>query len=212
MFYGCIVPLIKAGSVVAVPAVVSKNSDHGDEIVYASIYMGALKTNEDKNKLIQSGRKSQPLGITGGFYIREHFSVEAEYLQTIVDFDRQSKTLLPNTTSNKIRINSNGLLINTKFDYRVGRIKPFVGAGIGYFTSGVLKTVGDSGKFGGYEKIESSMAHQYIVGVDIHLKNYHQIEIGYRKFSLEADFGEYIVGHSEIGGDMFSVGYKYGGF
>jgi opacity protein-like surface antigen len=153
-------------------------------------------------------------GLGGGYFVSEALSVEGELLWFRREYRRVSDEVLPGTANNDLRALSLGLSVNARLSKRWSRWRPFLGAGLSYYGTDLFVTDPDSGLFTdtGAPPSQSDTGWQVMAGVDIHLKGRMHLEVGWRRLSLEQDFGVFSGGPAEMGGDWIFIALRGGGY
>jgi opacity protein-like surface antigen len=153
-------------------------------------------------------------GLGAGYFISELLSVEGELLWFRREYRRVSEEALPGTANNDLRALSLGVSVNARLSKGYARWRPFIGAGISYYGTDLLVTDPESGLFtdSGGPPSQSDTGWQVMVGVGIRLKSRMHLEVGWRRLSLEQDFGVFSGGPAEMGGDWLFIALRGGGY
>jgi opacity protein-like surface antigen len=172
-------------------------------------------------KVAENPGRTESRGTVGMFAVNVGYAMN-KYAAAEGDlsyFDREytllnRTTLLPGAVGNNIYINAFGFALTGKAIYPVGRWKPFVGAGAGYYKAKLyIQTVANPV---GYENAYSYAGQRQMVvgyhftgGVDYLITEHHSLGLEYRKIILDVDFGAYTNGNVDIGGDVVALDYRY---
>jgi len=112
-------------------------------------------------------------------------------------------------------IGSGGLNLAVKFHFRLDRIEPYVGAGVGRYTttfrttseaSTCLQHCADTGP----RVISRSRDTGYhaVIGADYHLRAKDVIAVEFRQLKLDANFDDIGLGNVKAGGSLLWLGYR----
>ena len=184
-----------------------------DKPLYASLLLGDFNAKPDRDRLTRSGG-GYGWGLAGGYFLNRHLSLEGEFVWFRREYERVADDVIPGTADNRSRVLSLGLLANAKFSHRFSRWRPFVSGGVGWFDTELFTTDPDSGLFtdAGDPSSESSVGYQLSAGVSFRLRQRSHLELGWRRLFLEADFGPYSNGKTELGGDLLYLAFRGGGY
>jgi len=184
-----------------------------DKPLHAWLLIGDFTATPDGSRLRRSDG-GYGWGLGGGYFLNQHLSLEGEFLWFRREYERVADDVIPGTADNRSRALSLGLLANARFSHRFSRWRPFVSAGVGWFDSELLTTDPESGLFTdvGDPSSESSAGYQFSVGASFRLRRRSHVELGWRRLFLEADFGPYSNGETELGGDLLYLAFRGGGY
>lgn len=183
-----------------------------DRPLYASLFLGDFNAKPDGDRLTRSSG-GYGWGLSGGYFLKRHLSLEGEFLWFRREYERVADDVIPGTADNRSRVLSLGLMANLRCSRRFSRWRPFISGGLGWFDSELFTTDPDSGLFTdvGDPPSRSSAAFQLSAGASFHLRGRTHLEIGWRRLFLDADFGPYSNGETELGGDLLYLAVRGGG-
>jgi len=181
--------------------------------LYVTLFAGDFNADPDRSRLAPSGG-GYGWGLGGGYFLNPYLSLDGEFLWFRRDYRRVSDTVRPGTANNDVRVLSLGLLASVRVGRSFSRWRPFVSGGVGWFDTELFTTDPDSGLFtdAGDPAAESSTGYQLSAGVSCRLRHRSRLELGWRRLFLEADFGPYSNGSTELGGDFLYLALRGGGF
>ena len=125
----------------------------------------------------------------------KYFSFEFEYSYLNPDIKRSVLDRYgPDYAAVEGDVKLNNFMFNTIVKYPQGRFHPYVGAGIGCSYTDMSATATQSGVINSASvgKDYTSFAWQLLTGVEIDIINNLSVDIGYRYFSTEIEFGNNI--------------------
>ena len=173
----------------------------------------------DTNDQLQGERDG--LGVIGGGGLRfsPFLSFELGVLGAGRRVDTPASTAPPAGTFRdgtlRTNIGSGGLNLAVKFHFTLDRIEPYVGAGIGRYTTSFrttseattcLRHCADTGpRVTSYSR---DTGYHAVIGADYHIRAKDVIAVEFRQLRLDADFDDIGLGKIKAGGSLLWAGYR----
>jgi opacity protein-like surface antigen len=145
------------------------------------------------------------LAISGGYRLTPYVSLEVDGLVSQQEIDTPATLPPPFTGSGSGRsdLNTGGIGGLVKFILPMGRVELFAGGGLGVYTT-TLRVEGTVlGAMAELEEDDTDIGYQAVAGADFYVSCHVSVGLEYRKFSLDASFGNIIPGDLDMGGDFF---------
>ena len=180
-----------------------------DRSCYTFLYLGGFETSETAAVLDHSTGAG---AFGGGWGCRFHrfltFELDANISDT--DYDLPEGIVVPNLHHDTLSLSTVGVLGNLKFGYRLGRLRPHVGVGLGL---GIVDVALSHTESWYPESLESelSLLTQILVGLDIRVSRRSYLGIEYRQLFAHRtiDFGGETI---DGGGESFVLVYRLAGW
>jgi len=173
---------------------------------YAFLQAGSFKGNDDTGNIKTDG-PGYGYGLGLGYFLSRNLSIEGDFMYFADDYVRDSITLAPGTSSNKIEIASVSLAVNTKYFIRHKKLSFSFGAGIGFYDSDIyVREIGVDGKSN--VNGDQAIGYQGIMGIGYSYTDRSRVELGWRGIFLDQNFGVYSNGKADTGGNYFYIGYR----
>lgn len=152
-------------------------------------------------------------GLTVGWAIVKHVSLEGEFIWFRREYERISDTVIPDTANNDQRMLTLGLSALARVEHRIGKWRPFVAAGAGYFDTELWVTDPDSGLFtrDGAPSSASSVGYHLAAGIGFRIHDRWDLEIGWKQLILQEDFAQFSNGEVDLGGGLLYISARGGG-
>lgn len=173
---------------------------------YLHLHAGHFSGNDDAGKIKSEG-SGNGYGLGGGFFLTQNLSIEGDFTYFTDDYRRDSSTLAPGTSSNKIEIASVSLALNTKYFFRHKKLTIFFGGGLGFYDSDIYVQEVDTTRMSNVEG-DQAIGYQALAGMDYAFRDRFYFELGWRGIFLDQDFGSYSNGVVDAGGDYFYIGFR----
>jgi opacity protein-like surface antigen len=173
----------------------------------------------DTNDQLQGEREGLGVIGGGGFRLSPLLSFELGVLGAGRRIDTPAVAAPPAGTFRdgtlRTNIGSGGLNLAVKFHFTLDRIEPYVGAGIGRYTtsfrttseaSTCLQHCADTGP-----RVTSrsrDTGYHAVIGADYHIRAKDVIAVEFRQLRLDADFDEIGLGKIKAGGSLLWLGYR----
>lgn len=175
-----------------------------EPFLYAYAYLGNNIGNTHSGALESVDYKGSGPGEWGfgfGHYMTDTISIEGSFEYFGERFERNDGTTIPGTYNNVIQVTSMGPSASVLYHYKHAPFHLYLGAGVGYYSTGVLVTDPGSGLFtsegapsdkwfAGYHADLGVTYNTGIVALGLALK--HRI--------LYVDFDAYTDGKADVGG------------
>lgn len=180
-----------------------------------SLHLGAglMQPEADRQLADQEGHASFAAGVN--WRRSRHLAFELGVLETgqRAEMPRVERSgTAPRGSRQEAHINASGIAAGAKLILPLGRLEPYVGAGLGYYaceissygTLGHLFLPSDFAK-----RHDSRVGTHYMAGVDLALSDATALELEYRRLNLEANFGPEFGGRTRIGGGLVMVAFRW---
>jgi len=182
-------------------------------------FLGGAAFVHQQNDGLQNERNSFANAMVGGgFRASPNLAVELAWLLSAHELDTPS-TALPTTAftagTQKSTMATVGLAATAKYNFTVGRFKPYGGGGMGWYSTqfrttteavGCVNNCNDTGPR--VTADDSGLGYHVMVGADYHFtpKDVFGTELRYLK--LDAKFGDVVPGKVNAGGTFLWLGYR----
>ena len=178
-----------------------------------SLFLGDFEADDNPGRLQQEG-SGYGWGLTGGYFLNQHLSVEGEFLFFRREYQLVSDSVLPGTANNNQRYLTLSLSALAKASHRFGRWRPFVGVGAGYYDTDLFVTDPESGLFttDGAPASVNSIGYQFSLGVSVLVRKSLQLEAGWKTIVVDEDFGAHSNGKVDLGGNLIYLAVRGGGY
>ena len=134
------------------------------------------------------------LAFSGGYRLSRNIALEIDALFSHQEFDTPPSA----GGSRKSDLSTNGVGGVVKFILPLDRVELFVGGGLGLYTSRVQI----DGTNLEADENDSDVGYQLLLGADFFVSRGISVGVEYRKFKLDADFGNTLPGKIDTGGDF----------
>ncbi len=155
----------------------------------------------------------------GGFRFSPSLSVELGVLIASQRLDTPASAApAPGTFrdgSLKTQMGTGGLYVTAKYTFPLGRIEPYVGAGVGRYStrlkttseaSTCLHNCEDTGPR--VEQVSRNTGYHAVFGADYHLRAMDVVALEFRYLKLDANFDDILPGKVKAGGSLLWLGYR----
>lgn len=149
-------------------------------------------------------------GIGLGRYYNKHFSLEGTFEYWGERYER-SGAVIAGTENNVIQAGGLGISLSAVYNYQQRNFHAYLGAGAGYFITGILVTEPGSGLL----TDQGAPADKWLpgfhisMGSDYRIKDNHKLGLEIKHRILEADFGVYTNGKVNVGGTFLLLLYRH---
>ena len=181
--------------------------------LYGYLYLGDNVGSSNTGDLKTSDYKSGgPLewGIGLGRHLTDVFSVEGTFEYWGERYER-SGALIPGTENNFIQAGGLGLSATALYNFRQDNFHSYLGAGVGYYITGILITEPGSGLLtdNGAPSDKWLPGYHFTFGTNYRIKGNHRLGIEVKRRVLKADFGIYTNGEVDLGGTFLLLLYRH---
>jgi len=179
---------------------------------YAGISAVLLVPNPDGSLLEPRGRRFG-YGLFVGYPLHDRISLNGEFLWLGRDYLRVHETSqLPNAADNRVRALTMAFLANLRLHQPLGPVALEAGAGLGTGSTSLFITSPADGGYttDGGPGDERGRVVQFLVAVVTPGPLGGGLELGWRRISLEHDFGIYSGGSNQFGADCFYLAFRGG--
>jgi opacity protein-like surface antigen len=173
----------------------------------------------DSNDSLQGQRGNLGWIAGGGYRFSPSLSFEVGVLIASQRLDTPASAApAPGTFKDgtlRTSIGTGGLNIAAKYSFSLGRIEPYVGAGVGRYTtrfrttseaSSCLQNCEDTGPR--VDRISRNTGYHAVLGADYHLRAQDVIAVEFRYLKLDASFEDTVPGKVKAGGSFLWLGYR----
>lgn len=173
--------------------------------LYAYGYLGNNIVNSRSGALESVDYKGSAPGEWGfgfGHYVTDSISIEGSFEYFGERFERNNGTVIPATYNNLIQVTSMGPSASVLYHYRHNPFHLYLGAGAGYYSTGLLVTDPDSGLF----TTKGAPSDKWFAGYHADLGVNYDTAIGFalglalKHRILYVDFDAYTGGRADVGG------------
>jgi opacity protein-like surface antigen len=174
----------------------------------------------DKNSQLQ-GESGSPINLIagGGYRFSPSLAAELNILVAFRTLDTPPTAQPPAGTYASGSLDSSiwtgGIAATIKYMFAVGRIAPYIGGGVGYYSTHFLTTseapgcVNHCDDTGPRVQARSNDVGAHVVGgADYHFTAKDVLGVEIRYLKLTADFGDIVPGNVDVGGTFFWMGYR----
>jgi len=176
-----------------------------------SVYAGMTVMHPDADPQLanQEGHAALIAGMT--WRRSRHIGIDLAFFDTgqQANMPRVERSgLAPRGERDDAHINAMGVALGLNLFYPLGKLEPYVGAGLGYYRS-EISNVGsifhvvlppDFAK-----RHDDRVGVHYLVGADVALSERTKLCVEYRRLALDANFGPEFGGKTKVGGGMVVV-------
>ena len=206
----CVIPV--QSSIVFASGSVSSPADTTD--LYGYLYIGdnAGDSNSQKLETVNyKGGGPYEWGIGIGRYLTDTVSVEGTFEYWGERYERKNGVSVPGTGNNIIQGGGLGLSASVIFNFTRGDLHSYVGAGAGYFLTGILITRPGDGLLTdeGAPSDKALPGYHALIGVDYRIEGNHKLGIELKRRILKADFDQYTDGEVDFGGSYLLLMYRH---
>ena len=192
----------------------SFDSQKGSSALYGYFYIGDNIGGSNSNKLDSVNYKGggpPEWGFGIGRYLNEFVSIEGTFEYWGERYKRKNSAVIPGTENNVIQAGGLGLSISAVYNYHLKDFHGYLGAGAGYFLTGILVTKPGSGLLTeeGAPSDKLLPGFHVMIGGDYRIKENHKLGLEIKHRILEADFGEYTNGKVDVGGICLLLIYRH---
>jgi len=174
----------------------------------------------DQNSQLQ-GESGSPINLIagGGYRLSPSLAAELNILLAFRTLDTPQTARPPAGTYASGTLDSSmwtsGIAATIKYRFTVDRIAPYIGGGVGYYSTKFLTTseatgcVNHCGDTGPRVDARSNDVGAHVVGgADYHFTAKDVLAVEIRYLKLKADFGDIVPGDVNVGGTFFWMGYR----
>ena len=182
--------------------------------VYGFLYLGDNADDIHSAELESVNYKGGgPLewGIGMGRFFTKAISVEGSFEYWGERYQRQGGAVIPGTENNVIQVGGIGLSVSAIYNYSKNPFHGYLGAGAGYFLTGVLVTEPGTGLLTEEAAPADKLLLGYhaVIGMDYRLKGNHRMGVEVKRRILKANFGQYTNGEIDAGGTYVLFVYRH---
>ena len=174
---------------------------------YAFVYAGSFQTGETAAVLDRSTGQTT-LGAGWGRRLHRMLTLELDATASSTDYELPTPILRGDSRRTEISLTTSGVLVNLKFGFQLGRLRPHVGVGLGV---GVVDVSFTQPEYLFEEPLESrfSTLTQFLAGADFRIGRRSTLGLEYRELAAQKTL---LFAGEEIDGDGESVtlAYRFG--
>jgi len=150
---------------------------------------------QEDNSQLANADGELGLAFSGGYRLSQNVALEIDGLFSHQEFDTPPSA----GGSRRSDLFTNGVGGVIKFVLPINRVELFVGGGLGIYTS----RVDVDGTFFEDNEDDTDFGYQLLAGADFYVSRRISVGFEYRKFKLDADFGDTLPGGKiDAGGDL----------
>jgi opacity protein-like surface antigen len=178
-----------------------------EQTYYASVYAGSFQTAETAAVLDRSTFKGTA-GFSWGRRLHRLLTLELDATASSTDYELPTGILRDRSGRTEVSLTTSGVLVNCKFGFQLGRLRPHVGVGVG---AGLVDVSFTELEYLFEEPIESrfSTLTQFLAGADFRIGRRSTLGLEYRELAAQKPLlfaGEEIDG----GGESVTLAYRLG--